>query len=81
MRTVLTHRYSYQFFNPDEDIEGVTIHHVCGEHNCVNPDHMQAISHINNVAEMTERQYYLRRIAELEAQVAELKGRKCDGCY
>ena len=80
-RTTLTHRYSYQFFNPDEVIDSLTIHHKCANSLCVNPDHLQAISHINNVAEMNERQYYLRRIAELEAQVAELKGRKCDGCY
>ena len=79
-RTTLTHRYSYQFFNPDEVIDSLTIHHKCANSLCVNPDHLQAISHINNVAEMNERQYYLRRIAELEAQVAELKGRKCDGC-
>jgi len=73
-RTTLSHRYSYQFFNPDEVIDSLTIHHKCANSLCVNPDHLQAISHINNVAEMNERQFYLRKIAQLEAEIAELKG-------
>lgn len=73
-RTVMAYRYSYQFFNPDECIDGVTIHHKCANKKCVNPDHLQAVSNINNVAEMNERQFYLRKIAQLEAEIAELKG-------
>lgn len=63
---MLAHRWAYAFFHPDEDIEGVTIHHKCANSVCVREDHLQAVSHINNVAEMNERQNYLRKIAQLE---------------
>ncbi len=78
-RTVMAYRYSYSFFHPDENIDGVTIHHTCANRQCVNPAHLQAISNINNVAEMNERQHYLRRIAALEERVAELESR-LKGC-
>jgi uncharacterized small protein (DUF1192 family) len=78
----LAHRYSYQFFHPEESIDGVTIHHKCANPLCVRDDHLQAVSHINNVAEMNERQSYLRKIAQLESRVAELEAelaRRDDG--
>jgi hypothetical protein len=72
-RTILVHRWAYAFFNPEEDIEGLTIHHKCANSLCVKDDHLQAVLHINNVAEMNERQGYLRKIAQLERRVAELE--------
>jgi hypothetical protein len=72
-RTILAHRWAYTFFHPEEDIEGVTIHHKCANSVCVREDHLQAVTHINNVAEMNERQGYLRKIARLERRVAELE--------
>lgn len=52
----------------------LTVHHKCANRACVNPDHLEAITARENVAEMFERNYYLRRIAELEAEVTRLKG-------
>lgn len=46
-------------------------HHVCATPACVNPDHLQPITHRENVAEMLARQSYLARIRELEAALAE----------
>lgn len=45
-------------------------HHMCANTKCVNPDHLQPITHRENIAEMMERNYYLARIAELEAALA-----------
>jgi hypothetical protein len=42
------------------------VHHVCANRACVNPDHLQPVTHYDNTAEMLARTYYLRRIAELE---------------
>jgi len=51
------------------------IHHKCANTVCVNPDHLQPTSSRENVAEMMQRHYYLSRIAELEAEVSELRQR------
>jgi hypothetical protein len=42
-------------------------HHICAVTACVNPDHLQPVTHRDNAAEMLARQSYLSRIAELEA--------------
>jgi hypothetical protein len=54
---------------------GLFVHHKCANRACVNPDHLELTSTRENQAEMMQRRYYLSRIAELEAEVAELKER------
>lgn len=41
-------------------------HHKCGNSTCVNPDHLQPITHRENIAEMLARTSLEARIAELE---------------
>lgn len=48
------------------------VHHVCANASCVNPDHLQPVTHAENTAEMLARHSYLKRIAELEQALAEL---------
>lgn len=45
-------------------------HHTCGDSRCVNPDHLQPVTHRDNTAEMLARHSYLARIAELEEALA-----------
>lgn len=45
-------------------------HHMCANAKCVNPDHLQPVSHRENSAEMLARVYLLGRIADLEAALA-----------
>lgn len=47
-------------------------HHMCGVSACVNPDHLQPVTHRENMAEMMQRHSYLRRIAELEEALTAL---------
>lgn len=47
-------------------------HHKCGNRLCVNPDHLQPVTHRDNIAEMLARATYIKRIAELEGALAEL---------
>ena len=63
------HRVSYQLHVGSLE-EGSVVHHVCANRACINPEHLQQVSTINNTAEMIERQYYLSRIAELEKELA-----------
>lgn len=49
--------------NPPDSV----VHHVCARTSCVNPDHLQRVTQRENAAEMLERNYYLGRIAALEA--------------
>jgi hypothetical protein len=42
-------------------------HHACGVPACVNPEHLQPVTHAANVAEMLARGAYQRRVRELEA--------------
>jgi len=49
------------------DLKGsAVVHHKCANRQCINPDHLQPVSHRENVAEMLQRNYYLSRIEELE---------------
>lgn len=41
-------------------------HHVCANTICVNPEHLQAATHVENIAEMKARRSYEARISELE---------------
>ena len=45
-------------------------HHVCANKRCVNPEHLQPVTHCDNSAEMLARRSYVARIAELEAALA-----------
>lgn len=47
-------------------------HHICATAACVNPSHLQPISARENIAEMHQRNVYLARIAELEAELRRL---------
>lgn len=48
-------------------------HHMCANTKCVNPDHLQPVTHRENIAEMLVRHSYLGRIAELESALSELE--------
>lgn len=47
-------------------------HHKCGNSSCVNPDHLQPVTHRDNLAEMMQRHSYIKRIEELEERLREL---------
>ncbi|MBT2250327.1 HNH endonuclease [Arthrobacter sp. BHU FT2] len=49
-----------------EELGWLSVHHKCGIRACINPDHLAAVSHLDNTIEMLERHAYLRRIADLE---------------
>lgn len=49
------------------------VHHKCANPPCVNPEHLQPVTHRENIAEMFERNYYLGRIAALEAALREVR--------
>lgn len=67
------HRASYIAFIGE--IKGhEPVHHRCHNPSCVNPKHLQIVTSIENTAEMMERKSYVKRIAELEAKLAECEG-------
>ena len=46
------------------------VHHICANTACVNPDHLQPVTHAENIAEMMARKAYMERIEELEQALA-----------
>jgi hypothetical protein len=47
-RLLLAHRWAYEFcVGPIP--EGLTLDHLCRVHNCVNPEHLEAVTHRENV--------------------------------
>jgi hypothetical protein len=65
------HRMMYRAF-VDDDIEGSVIHHKCGVRHCVNPGHLEATTHLSNMAEGHRNTYLELRIAELEKRLRDL---------
>ncbi|QSM04975.1 HNH endonuclease [Mycobacteroides abscessus subsp. abscessus] len=47
-------------------------HHTCANSRCVNPGHLQPVTHRENLAEMLARKAYVTRIRELEQALAAL---------
>ena len=69
-KSVLAHRVSYAMHTKETLQPYEPVHHRCGNTLCVNPKHLQKTTAHANTAEMLERQYYLKRIKELEKQLA-----------
>lgn len=51
-------------------LHGEPVHHTCARRACINPDHVQPVTHYDNAAEMLARRWYETRIAELEAALS-----------
>lgn len=47
-------------------------HHRCANTRCANPEHLQPVTHRENIAEMMQRNYYITRIKELEAALMDV---------
>lgn len=69
--TKLVHRMAYMIATGETLERHQPIHHKCANPSCVEPSHLQIVETWENSAEMLERRYYLKRIAELESALAE----------
>lgn len=70
---IVVHRVVYALTNQKDVSSIAQVHHKCANRKCINPDHLQEVTDRENMAEMLARNYYTKRIAQLEAEVAELK--------
>lgn len=70
-KTLSVHRLSLEAKH-GQPLGSQAAHHVCATTACVNPDHLQPITHRDNIAEMMARRSYIARIAELEDALREL---------
>ena len=62
---IAVHRLSLEA-KYEAPLGGQAAHHMCANTKCVNPEHLQPITHRENMAEMLSRRAYVDRIAELE---------------
>ena len=70
-KTVQVHRLSLEAWM-QAPLGSQPAHHICAKPACVNPEHLQPVTHRENVAEMLARQAYISRIRELEAALSDL---------
>lgn len=70
-KTVQVHRLSLETWM-QAPLGSQPAHHVCAKPACVNPMHLQPVTHRENTAEMLARQAYITRIRELEAALSDL---------
>lgn len=52
--TVLAHRFSYEM-HKGKVPEGMEVDHVCKLRCCVNPDHLEAVTHLENIRRGTNQ--------------------------
>lgn len=69
-RSVAVHRLALEAYL-GEKLGSQAAHHICANSMCVNPLHLQPVTHRENVAEMLARNAYLARIRELEEALRE----------
>ena len=70
-KSILVHRLSLEAKH-EASLGSQAAHHACANTKCVNPEHLQPVTHRDNSAEMLQRRAYLDRIRELEQALAEL---------
>lgn len=61
--------YFWRGFNLGDSL---SIHHTCSNTLCVNPEHLRAVTSLDNMIEMMERKHYIKTIARLNAEVKRL---------
>ena len=70
--TLRAHRLAYAVWVKPIP-KGTVIHHTCHNRPCINPNHLQAITPEENIAEMIERRNLLLEIRELKKRIQELE--------
>lgn len=70
------HRAAYKLFIGPIPEDGY-VHHKCSNKLCVNPEHLQCTTWEQNMAEMHSRQALIRKIEQLEKEIAKLREEKC----
>ena len=73
MGTKLVHRMVYMMGAGEVIPSYVPVHHTCANSLCVEVSHLQAVTPIENAAEMMERNWYKARIEALEGALADLR--------
>lgn len=71
-KMVGAHRLAYMLAT-GENIDGRSIHHICANNKCINPEHLQPASRAENTLEMMSRRDYEAEIAQLKEKVAALE--------
>lgn len=71
-RTRSGHRLAYRLANGEIE-EGMQVHHKCANRSCINPDHLQLVTLESNIAEMHERNKFLKQIGEQAMEISRLR--------
>ena len=78
---LIAHRVSYQWFI-GEIPEGLEIDHLCREHACVNPEHLEPVIHLDNVRRGNAGLYERLKTTCSEGHLYDVKwgSRRCKQC-
>lgn len=71
------HRFAYHYL-VDYLPKSTMVHHRCSNKACWRPEHLQAVSHVDNAAEMLGRVYYQEEIQYLRDRITELEQKLAD---
>jgi len=73
LSTTSAHRLAYKAWVDSTLPMGDDVHHTCANKACVNPEHLERASRLDNILEMKERRGLHAEIAALKARIRELE--------
>jgi len=80
-RKVQASRMAYHLYKGEIPL-GFTIDHLCNVRRCVNPEHLEAVPHAENIARSVDRRWLHLRSSEPEWNCPHHKGEWLhDGCW
>jgi len=73
--SVRAHRFAYEYFNNSPIPSDKEVDHLCRNHRCVNPDHLDVVTHKENVMRGINLELLKQRMLAMDREYYQTIGR------